>query len=150
MSLVQAARAISASSSGASIQLTASSSTPVEGLVWFAVFQSQVVIADIIIVLPPSNSIPQPVVTDDAYQQVYRTYHIYDRNLYVCILPSITIAAAFGEFVLSLASPVCPPSSLNPDLVAAGCGVVEQLRNPTASAQLLLNWSTASFCLAIL
>jgi len=26
-------------------------------------------------------------------------YHIYDRNLFVCVIPSITITALFGEFV---------------------------------------------------
>ena len=43
-------------SSGAAAQPSTSSLTPIEGIVWFAVFQLQVVVADIIIVLPPPKS----------------------------------------------------------------------------------------------
>lgn len=32
-------------------------------------------------------------------------YHIYDKNPFVCVIPSITIAALFGEFVCVPCSP---------------------------------------------
>jgi len=77
--------------------------TPVV-VAWFVILQLQATAADIVIVLHP-NSTPPLAVTDDAHQQVYRMYHIYDRNPFVCVLPSITIAAFFGDF-FSLTFPV--------------------------------------------
>ena len=45
-------------------------------------------------------------VTDNEYRQIYRMYHIYDRNLYICIVPSIVNVALLGEFVFPLVSSV--------------------------------------------
>jgi len=107
ISLVQAMRAILANSSGAAIHLPTGASTSILGIARFVVFQFQVVVAAVII--------------------VYRMYHIYDRNPFMCVLPSLTIAASF----------------------AAGCGVVGQLRDPAATLRSLLNWSTATFTLTV-
>ena len=89
-------------SSGAGIQIPAGPPTP-DVVAWFVIFQLQVTVADIVIVLHPYSTSPL-VVTDEACQQVYGMYHIYDRNPFVCILPLITITALFGEFV----SPTLP------------------------------------------
>jgi len=48
--------------------------------------------------------ISPPAVADGTHQQVYRMFHIYDRNRLVCIIPSITIVALFGEFFSRLPS----------------------------------------------
>ena len=85
------------SSSGAGIQILPGPSTA-DVVAWFVIFQLQVTVADIVIVLHPNSTLPFAV-TDYVRQQVYRMYHIYDRNPFVCVLPSITIAALFGEFV---------------------------------------------------
>lgn len=62
--------------------------------------------------VPRLNSAPPFAVTDDARQQVYRMYHIYNRNVWVCIVPSIVIFALLGEFVFPLVFPVRLPSPL--------------------------------------
>jgi len=55
---IQAVLAILAGSSGAAILLFVSPPTPTEEIVWFVLFQLQVVVADVIIVLPSKHSTP--------------------------------------------------------------------------------------------
>jgi len=76
-------------------------------------------------------------------------YHIYDKNPYVCVIPSITVAALFGEFV-SIRVPAYLPSLLSCGSVVAGCGVMNQLRDHTPDVKALSHWSAASFSLTIL
>ena len=136
-------RAILSSSSGAGIQISAGPLT----VAWFVIFQLQIVVADIVIVLHP-NSKPPPAVTDDAPQQVYRMYHIYDRNPFVCVLPSVITMVLFGELV-SPRSPL-PSLSLSRDFVGVSCGMAYRLQNPIPNQKALFDWSTTSFCLTIL
>jgi len=80
-------------------------------------------------------------------------YHIYDRNPYICIVPSLGIVALFCEFVLP--HPPCPvrlPLSLNYDFLAVSWGLVNQSRDLTTPAgQIARNyWSCACFSLSIL
>ena len=96
-----------------------------------------------------ANSTPSLAVADDAYRQVYRMYHIYDRNPFVCVLPSITIAALFGKFVSPHRFPLSS-LSLSRDFLAVGCGVAHQLQKPIPNLKALFAWSTASFCLTVL
>lgn len=76
-------------------------------------------------------------------------YHIYDRNPFVCVLPSISIAALFGESVFHLAL-LSTFLRYSPRPAVAGCGVTDQLRNPGPDPEKLNNWSMASFCLMVL
>ncbi|KAF9644526.1 hypothetical protein BDM02DRAFT_3121771 [Thelephora ganbajun] len=75
----------------------------------WGVFQFQIVVADAVM--------------------MYRMYHIYNKNLLVCVIPSITITGLF----------------------AVGCGLTNRLRDLTTPRKLkeLDDWSTACFCLAI-
>ena len=56
---------------------------------------------------PDLKSTSPPAVADDAHKQVYRMFHIYDRNPFMCIIPLITIAALFCEFFSPLRPTVC-------------------------------------------
>ena len=55
---------------------------------------------------PPPKFTPQFTVTDHTRQQMYRMYHIYNRNPFICVVPSITTAASLGECILPLVFPV--------------------------------------------
>ena len=70
----------------------------------------------------------------------------------MCIIPSITTAAAFGEFTFPLASPVYLALPLNFDFLVAGCGIADVFRNPTAPSfqKALGDWTASSFSLSIL
>ena len=83
-------------------------------------------------------------------QQVYRIYHIYSRNVWICIAPSMVILALLGEFVLLLVFPIRRPSSVKCELLADVCGLVYQLRDPVFNGKAVQNWCTVSFCLTIL
>ena len=135
--------------SGTAVHLPPSPSFPTESVVWFVVFYLQVVVADVIVVLPSPIFQPLLAITDAPRRQVYRMYHIYDKNPYVCILPSITIPALFGEFVSPCVLPWLP-SSFTCRSVVAGCGVMNQLRAHTPDVKALGHWSAASFSLTIL
>ena len=50
---------------------------------------------------PHLNLTPPLAVTDDGHQQIYRMYHIYNRNLFVCVIPSIASVGLFGESVFT-------------------------------------------------
>jgi len=79
-------------------------------------------------------------------------FHIYDRNPLVCVIPSVTIAALFGEFVFSLVSLVRLHLSLDCDLVAVGCGLTNQLRDLATphGKTALSGWVAACFSLTLL
>ena len=53
---------------------------PVVGVVRLAVFQLQIVVADVIMVFSPISTLPHYLRSLIAHQQVYRVFHIYDRN----------------------------------------------------------------------
>ena len=91
-------------------------------------------------------------VTDDARQQANRMYHIYGKNPLVCIVPSITILALFGEFIFSLVPSVRLPSSLNCNFVVTGCVLTHLFSKPLTlhNAKVLDHWSTVSFSLSLL
>jgi len=60
-----------------------------------------------------------------------------------------------GEFVFPLVFPTRLLSSLNVqvlnrDLVADGCGLVYQLRDPIFDGKAVQDWFIASFCLTVL
>ena len=91
-------------------------------------------------------------VTDDARQQANRMYHIYGKNPLVCIVPSITILALFGEFIFSLVPSVRLPSSLNCNFVVTGCVLTHLFSKPLTlhNSKVLDHWSTVSFSLSLL
>jgi len=107
-SLFQAVQAISDNPPGVTIQLSGPP-LPTWGIVQLTLLLLQTAVADVVI--------------------VYRMYHIYDRNPFVCVIPSITIAAFF----------------------VTGCGVANQLRAPATLPNLkaLEGWFIACFCLAV-
>ena len=83
------------------VQLSPDLQSSTKWIVWFMTLQFQAAIGDIMIVLPSVPDLRPPLVmTDGARQQIYRMYHIYDRKLSICVVPSIATAALFGEFVL--------------------------------------------------
>ena len=79
-------------------------------------------------------------------------YHIYGKNPLVCIVPSITILALFGEFIFSLVPSVRLPSSLNCNFVVTGCVLTHLFSKPLTlhNAKVLDHWSTVSFSLSLL
>ena len=91
-------------------------------------------------------------VSDDACQQAHRMYHVYGKNLLVCIVPSITISALFGEFVFPLVPSVCLPSSLNCDFVVSGCILTHIFSKPIMlhNQKILDHWSTVAFSFSLL
>lgn len=97
---------------------------------------------------PHLNFTPPLAVTDDGHQQIYRMYHIYNRNLFVCVIPSIASVGLFGESVFTRVLLL----SLNCDFVAAGCGIAHQFRDPTAPSfpQAVSRWTACSFSLSVL
>ena len=103
-------RAILYSSPGVAVQLPPDLQSSAAGITRFLIIQFQSTVGDTIVVLPLPNSTLPLIVTDDARQQIYRMYHIYNRNPYVCIVPSIITAAMLGEFVFRRV-PVHPGSS---------------------------------------
>ena len=91
-------------------------------------------------------------VTDDARQQANRMYHIYGKNPLVCIVPSITILALFGEFIFSLVPSVRLPSSLNCDFIVTGCILTHRFSIPLTphNQKILDHLSTVAFSFSLL
>ena len=86
---------------GVAVQLSPDLPSSAKWIAWFMIIQFQAMVGDIIIVFRSTlNFVPPLEVIDDTRQQIYRMYHIYNRNLYICVIPSITTAALLGEFVL--------------------------------------------------
>ena len=135
---------------GEAIRLSIGPPFPADGVAAVAIFHLQVTVTDMIVVLPPPKLYPAAAVTDDARQQVYRLYHIYDRNPWVCIAPSITIAALFCVFIYALIFLVRLPPSLNCDFVATGLGLLHQLREPVHNQKVERSWNATTYCLALL
>lgn len=76
-------------------------------------------------------------------------YHIYDKSLLACVIPSITTTALIGNlvrFLLSLGFLILVY------LVVIGCGLTNQLRNLRTPADISTGnaWSTACFCVSLL
>jgi hypothetical protein len=85
---------------GVTVQQALNPPYPAMEIARWAVFQLQIVVANGIMVFPPPKvHATTSAVTDYMLQQIYRMYHFFDRNLLVCVVPSITTAAYFGEFV---------------------------------------------------
>jgi len=84
-----------------------------------------------------------------ARPQVYRMYYIYNKNILVCVIPSITIAGLFGEFTLPSCVPRCYSITV---FLVVGCGLTNQLRDLTTPSGLEARgrWTAACFCLTLL
>ena len=135
---------------GGTIHLSTGPPFPADGVAAVTIFYIQVTVTDMIVVLPQLNPTPPFAVTDGASRQVYRLYHIYDRNPWVCVVPSITITTLFGESIYLLVFPIHLPPSLNCDFVATGFGLLHQLRDPVSNRKAAEGWNTATYCLALL
>ena len=75
-------------------------------------------------------------------------YHIYNKSLLVCVIPSITTAGLFGTLILCLLSQLS-----NYRLFAAiGCGFTNQVRDLSSVPRVNANndWTTAGFCVTLL
>lgn len=57
----------------------------------------------------PTQSYSPLAFSDDAPQQVHRMYHIYSKNLSICVIPAISVVGLFGEFGFPLVSPAFLP-----------------------------------------
>ena len=95
---------------------------------WFVIFQLQVMVADILYsgrsTSPKLHHCLRSLTTHA--KQVYRIYHIYDKNPFVCVLPSIITVTLFCESVSPLPpwhSPL-PSLSLSRDFVGVSCVMV--------------------------
>jgi len=76
-------------------------------------------------------------------------YYIYNKNALVCVIPSTTITALFGESTL----PSCVPLRYSTTVfLAVGCGLTNQLRDLTTPSNLEARdkWAAACFCLTLL
>ena len=76
-------------------------------------------------------------------------YHIYDKSLLACVIPSITTAGLAGNlacFLLSVGFLILV------HFVAIGYGLTNQLRNLSTPAEMnaSYNWSAACFCVSLL
>ncbi|KAF9646494.1 hypothetical protein BDM02DRAFT_3270923 [Thelephora ganbajun] len=109
LSLYRAVRAIFYLPPGVTLSKFLSPPLPTEEIVRVAVLQFQIVVGDIVM--------------------AYRMYHIYDKNPFVCVIPSLTIAALF----------------------AVACNVTHQLQDLTTPQKLkaMSNWSSVCYCLTI-
>lgn len=114
-------------------------------------FQFQIIVADVIMVLSTHGPKP-PRTSDDELEQALRMYHIYEKNPFICIIPSISIPALFGESVFF--SPLVSLRLRDQILiiVAVTIALTNQLRDLSTphDQKMLGDLSTACFCLTIL
>lgn len=76
-------------------------------------------------------------------------YHIYDKSLLACVIPSITTAGLFGNFTRWLLA-LC--FLIIDHLIAIGVGLLNQLRHLNTPADLKASsaWAAACFCVTLL
>ena len=115
-------------------------------VVRIGIFQLQIVIGDLIMVC---SSLPPDHLAANFQQKIYRMYHIFDKSLLACVIPSITTAGLFGNSIWSL-----PSSSFLTVacFVAIGCGLTNQIRHldTPADSEVFSVWVTACFCVTLL
>lgn len=131
---------------GGPVNLPAGPPFAVDFLVLTMIFHFQVTLQDIVVVHPSPT--PPLEVTDDPRKQGYRMYHIYDRNLLVCIVPFMSITASFSGFILSSCLQFAFLRRSIREPVAAGCVLLHSIISDDLKA--LAVWSAASFWLTIL
>lgn len=78
-------------------------------------------------------------------------YHIFDKSLLVCIIPSITIATSFGNLILAPALRLYIHLTIA-CFVAVGCGVTNQGRHLGTPAELesFNHWMASCFSITLL
>ena len=121
---------------------------PVDEIARWAVFQLLLVVGDLVMVRLRFFRFPSTRPLLILRLQIHRMYHIYNKSILACIIPSMSTSGLIGDSVLWL----LPSGFSDRCFLAIGIGLTNSLRNLNTEAEYKAcdNWTTACFCVTLL